>query len=91
VTLDAAAIASLCACLDTAELPPAPLDTLPGVQAFDVELLRRQLLGSIAAGLAGYGPAVAELRYLAARYGPPAIAALARPDALPRPPWRRQD
>ena len=33
----------------------------------------------MAAGLAGYGPAVAELRYLAARDGSPAIAALARP------------
>ena len=61
------------------------------MQAFDIELLRRQLLASIAAvGLAGYSPAVAELRYLAARYGPPAIAALARPDQLPRPPRRRQ-
>ena len=55
------------------------------MQAFDVDLLRRQLLTSIAAGLAAYGPAVAELRYLAARYGPPAIAALARPDDLPHP------
>lgn len=78
VTLDTAAIARLCASLESAELPLAPLETLPGVQAFAIELVRRQLLGSIAAGLAGYGPAVAELRYLAARYGPPAIAALAR-------------
>ena len=49
-----------------------------------------KLLGSIAAGLAGDGPAVAELRYLAARYRPPEIAALARLDQLPRPPQRRQ-
>ena len=82
MTLDAAAIARLCAWLETAKLPPPPLHALPGVQAFDVELLRWQLLAFIAA--------VAELRYLAARYGPPAIAALARSDELPHPPRRRQ-
>ena len=61
------------------------------MHAFDVELLRRQLLASIATVvLAGYGPAVAELRYLAARHGPPAIAALARSDELPHPPRHRQ-
>jgi hypothetical protein len=81
VTLEAAAIARLCAWLQTAELPPAPLETLPGVQAFDIELLRHQLLASIAAGLVGYGPAVGELRYLAAGYGPAAIHVLARPAA----------
>jgi hypothetical protein len=55
------------------------------VEAFDVELLRRQVLGSVQVGDGDYGPALARLRYLAARYGPPAIAALARVDELPHP------
>ena len=84
--LDAAAIARLCAWLQSAELPPAPLDTLPGVQAFDVELLRRQVLHSVQVGDGDYGPALTRLRYLAARYGPPEICALARPEELPQPP-----
>jgi hypothetical protein len=37
------------------------------------------------------GTAVLKLRYLAARYGPPEIATLARPEQLARPPRRRQD
>jgi hypothetical protein len=32
-----------------------------------------------------------KLRHLAAHYGPPEIAALARPEQLPRPPRHRQD
>ena len=91
VSLDAAAIARLCTWLQTAELPAPPLDTLPGVRTFDVELLRRQVLHSIQVGDGDYGPALARLRYLAARYGPPEIAALARPEELPQPPLRRQD
>jgi hypothetical protein len=91
VTRDAAALARLCAWLETAELLPVPLGAPPGVQAFDIELLRRQLLlASLAAGRAGYGPAVTELRYLVARYAPPAIAALARADDLPGPLLQRQ-
>jgi hypothetical protein len=74
-----------------AALPAQPLDTLPGVQAFDVELLRRQVLHSVQVGGGDYGPAQLRLRYLAARYGPPEIAALARPAELPQPPLRRQD
>ena len=89
--LDAAAIARLCAWLQTAELPPPPLDTLPGVQAFDVELLRRQVLHSVQVGDGDYASALARLRYLAAQYGPPEIAELARPEELPQPPRRRQD
>lgn len=89
--LDTAAIARLCAWLESVQLPSPPLDTLPGVQAFDVELLRRQTLHSIEAGDGGYSAALAKLRYLAARYGLPEIAALARPEDLPQPPLRRQD
>jgi hypothetical protein len=89
VTLDAAAIARLCAWLERAELPPPPLDTLPGVQAFDVERLRRQVLTSVQVGGGDYSAALMRLRYLAARYGPPEIAALARPAELPQPPRRR--
>ena len=48
--LDATAIARLCVWLERAELPAPPLDTLPGVQAFDVELLRRQVLHSVQVG-----------------------------------------
>jgi hypothetical protein len=61
------------------------------VQAFDVELMRRQALHSVQAGDGDYPTALMRLRYLAARYGPPEIAALARPDELPQPPLRRQD
>jgi hypothetical protein len=65
--------------------------TLPGVQAFDVELLRRQVLHSVQVGDGDYGPALTRLRYLAARYGPPEIAALAQPDELPLPRLNRQE
>jgi hypothetical protein len=59
------------------------------VQAYDVELLRRQVLHSVQVGDGDYGPALFRLRYLAAQYGPPEIAALARVDELPQPPHRR--
>jgi hypothetical protein len=71
VSLDAAAIARLCAWLETADLPAPPLDTLPGAQAYDVGLLRRQVLHSVQVGDGDYTSALARLRYLAARYGPP--------------------
>ena len=87
--LDASAIARLCAWLESAELPSPALDAMPGVQAFDAELLRCQTLRSVQVGDGDYGPALSRLRYLAARYGPPEIAALARPDELPRPPVQR--
>jgi hypothetical protein len=86
MTLDAAAIARLCPWLERTELPAPPLDTLPGVQAFDVDLLRRQVLHSVQDGDGDYGPALTRLRYLAARYGSPEIARLARPEELPQPP-----
>jgi hypothetical protein len=88
--LDAADIARLGAWLESAELPPPPLDTMPGVQAFDVELLRRETLRSVQVGGGDYWSAINRLRYLAARYGPPEISVLARPDDLPQPPVRRQ-
>lgn len=54
--------------LEAAELPPAPLDTLPGVPAFGVEPRRRQVLHGVQAGGGGdYTGAPAELRYLAPR------------------------
>ena len=61
---------------------------MPGVTAYDVELLRSRLLATTALGDAG--TALLNLRYLAARYAPPEVAALARPEQLPRPPRRRQ-
>ena len=88
--LDLTAIAHLCAWLESAELPPPPLDALPGVQAVDVELLRRQTLRSVQVGDGDYGSALSRLRYLAAGYGPPDIAALAHLEELPQLPLRRQ-
>ena len=84
------AISRLRAGLATAELPEPPLRLMPGVEAYDVELLRAHIL----AGTASPGGPVAaplNLCFLAARYGPPEIAAPARPEQLPRPPRRRQD
>jgi hypothetical protein len=83
------AILRLRAWLETAERPDPPLKTMPGVEAHDVERLRQQLLAETALG--DSTGAVLNLRYLAARYGPPAIAALAMPESSPRPPRRRQD
>jgi hypothetical protein len=83
------AILRLRAWLADAELPDPPLKTMPGVEAYDVELLRPQLLAETASP-GGLARALLELRYLAAHYGPPEIAALARPEQLPRPPRRRQ-
>ena len=84
------AILRLRAWLATAEPPAPPLRLMPGVEAFDVALLRAQLLAETASP-SGSGTALLNLRYLAAHYGPPEIAALARPELLPRPPRRRQD
>ena len=81
--LDAADIARLCAWLERVDLPPPPLDTLPGVRAFDVELLRRQTLRSVQVGDGDCGPALLRLRHLAARYGSSEIAGLARPWVRP--------
>jgi hypothetical protein len=63
VTLDAAAIARLRAWLKNAELPPPPVDTLPGVQAFDIELPRRQVFRSAQAGDGDYAGALTKLAY----------------------------
>jgi hypothetical protein len=60
---------------------------MPGVEAFDVERLRAQLLAETALGDSA---AVLNRRCLAARYGPPESAALARPEQPPRAPRRRQ-
>ena len=64
-------------------MPPAPLDTLPGVQAFDLELRRHQVLRSVQVGDGDYTAALAKPCYLAARYGPPAIAAWPARGAAP--------
>jgi hypothetical protein len=53
--------------------------------ASDVELLRAHVLAGTASP-GGLERALLELRYLAARYGRPEIAALARPEQLPRAP-----
>jgi hypothetical protein len=82
------AILRLRAWLAEAELPDPPLALMPGVEVYDVERLRAQLLAETALG--DSAAAVLNLRYLAARYAPPEIAALARPEQLPRPPRRRQ-
>jgi hypothetical protein len=83
------AILRLRAWLATADLPDPPLKLMPGVEAYDVELLRDQVLAATVVG--DDRTALLNLRYLTARYGPPEIAALARPEQLPRPPRRRQD
>jgi hypothetical protein len=77
------AILRLRAWLATADLPDPPLKTMPGVEAYDVELLRAHILAGTASP-GGLERALLELRYLAAHYGPPEIAALARPEQLPR-------
>ena len=59
------------------------------MQAFDVDLLRRQVLHSVQVGDGDYEPALMRLRDLAARCGPPEIAALARPEELPQPSRQR--
>jgi hypothetical protein len=84
------AILRLRAWLADAQLPAPPLALMPGVTAYDVESLRQRLLAETASP-GGSATALLNLRYLAARYGPPGIAALARPEPLPRPPRRRQD
>jgi hypothetical protein len=71
--------------LATAELPEPPLRTMPGVEAYNVELKRQQLL-AWTGGVVPDANALLELRYLAAHYGPPEIRALAQADQLPRAP-----
>jgi hypothetical protein len=71
--------------LRTAELPEPPMLTIPGVEALSPELTRRQLLAETDSE-GGLRTAVLELHYLAARYGPPEIRALARPHQLPGDP-----
>jgi hypothetical protein len=56
------------------------------VQAFDGELLRRQVLHSVQVGDGDYASALMRLRYLAAHYGPPEIRELAKPHQLPGDP-----
>ena len=75
--------------LAEAALPDPPLKLMPGVEAYDVERLRQHILAGTAVG--DCATALLNLRYLAARYAPPEIAALSRPGQLPRPPTRRQD
>jgi hypothetical protein len=75
------AVARLRAWLATAELP--------GAEADEFELLRQQLL--VETAVAGSDAGLRDLRHLAARYGPPDIAALARPESRPRPPRHRQN
>jgi hypothetical protein len=58
---------------------------MPGVEAWSPELTRRQLLAETFSE-GGPQQAVLELRYIAARYGPPEIWALARPHQLPGDP-----
>ena len=82
--LGAAAIARLCAWLQSAELPAPPLDTLPGVQAFDVELLRRQVLGSIQVGDGDYTAALMRLRYLYSTPGAPSASRSTSPSPRTR-------
>jgi hypothetical protein len=72
-----------------AALPDPPLKTMPGVEAHDVELLCARVLAATASP-ASPATAVLWLRYLAAHYGPPEIAALARPEQLPRAPRHGQ-
>ena len=78
LVLDTATIARLCAWLETAELPPPPFDALPGVQAFDIELLRRQTLRSVQAGDGTYGPALMRLRYWSRARSTPTLSTCAR-------------
>jgi hypothetical protein len=68
--------------LRTAELPDPPMLTMPGVEAWSPELTPRQLLAETASE-GGSRTAVLELRYLAVRYEPPEIRALAKPETLP--------
>jgi hypothetical protein len=58
--LDPATIARLCTWLECAELPAPSLDVLPGVHAFDVELLWLRTLHSVQAADGDYPTALAQ-------------------------------
>jgi hypothetical protein len=59
--------------------------TMPGVEAWSPELTRRQVL-ALTGGLVPEATALVEPRYIAARYAPPGVRALARPHQLPGDP-----
>ena len=59
---------------------------MPGVEPYDVERMRKQLLELVPTG---DSTALLKLRYLAARYGPPNVRALADPEHLPDPTFRQ--
>jgi hypothetical protein len=80
-----AAILRLRAWLATAALPDPPLQLMPGVEAWSPELARIQILTETSSS-AGPTRAFLERRYIAARYGPPEIRALAKPHQLPGDP-----
>jgi hypothetical protein len=80
--MDSEAIEDLLTWLEEAELPPPPLRSMPGVEHYNVELMRKQFLEFVPAG---DNIALLKLRYLAARYGPPKVRALAPPRAPARP------
>jgi hypothetical protein len=84
--MDSKAIEDLLTWLEEAELPPPPLRSMPGVEAYDVERMRRELLSDVPAG---DSTALLKLRYLAVRYGPPTVRALADPEHLPDPTYRQ--
>jgi hypothetical protein len=84
--MDSKAIEDLLTWLEEANLPPPPLRTLPGVGHYNVELLRKQLLADVPTS---DSIALLKLRYLAARYAPPNVRALAKPEEL-RDPTQRQ-
>ena len=85
MTLSEGAIAALLTWLEVADLPDPPRRLIPCVEAWDVELMREQLLEAVPRG---DGAALLTLRYLAARYGPHEIQDLAEPGELAEPPTR---
>ena len=69
-------INALLSWLEVADLPDPPLRLMPGVEAYDVELMREQLLIGVPGGSRAD---LLKLRYLAACYGPAEIRELAEP------------
>jgi hypothetical protein len=84
VPFDAAHVSRLRAWLEGAVLPPPPLETLPGVTAYNPALLRAHTLAELdmREGAAMRSAGVMTLRWLAHRYGPPDVRALAAVDDL---------